>query len=67
MNAYKFANVSMGVIDMGSYASPIGLLVCVLFVLVVLISDAFLVHFTYQLDPHILNTKTDLPNIRCME
>ncbi|KAF8906901.1 hypothetical protein CPB85DRAFT_1563288 [Mucidula mucida] len=47
MNAYKFANVSMGVIDMGSYASPIGLLVCVLFVLVVLISDAFLIFRTF--------------------
>lgn len=51
MYAYKYANVSRGVIASGSYSSPMGILVCVLFVLVVLLYDAFLVHIAMLLDP----------------
>ncbi|KAF9028905.1 hypothetical protein BDZ89DRAFT_1160105 [Hymenopellis radicata] len=47
MNAYKYSNVSRGVIAMGGYSSPMGLLVCILFVLVVLIYDAFLIFRTF--------------------
>ncbi|KAF8894248.1 hypothetical protein CPB85DRAFT_223506 [Mucidula mucida] len=47
MYAYKYANVSRGVIASGSYSSPMGILVCVLFVLVVLLYDAFLVFRTF--------------------
>ncbi|KAF9018502.1 hypothetical protein BDZ89DRAFT_343454 [Hymenopellis radicata] len=46
MNAWKYANVSRGVIDTGGYSSPMSLVVNIIYVLVTLISDAFLVYRT---------------------
>ncbi|KAF8868819.1 hypothetical protein CPB85DRAFT_1447658 [Mucidula mucida] len=46
MNAWKYANVSRGMIDTGGYASPMSLVVNIIYVLVTLISDAFLIFRT---------------------
>ncbi|KAF8914498.1 hypothetical protein CPB85DRAFT_534904 [Mucidula mucida] len=46
VNAWQYANVSRGVIDLGGYSSPMSLFVNIIYVLVTLVADAFLIYRT---------------------
>ncbi len=66
MNAWKYANVSRGMIDTGGYASPMSLVVNIIYVLVTLISDAFLVCVSSQTVLHTLIVFADIPHFNRM-
>ncbi|KAF9043729.1 hypothetical protein BDZ89DRAFT_1155807 [Hymenopellis radicata] len=51
INAWKYANVSRGFINVGGYSSPMSLLLNVVYVLVTLVADAFLVQPPFALPP----------------
>ncbi|KAF9011592.1 hypothetical protein BDZ89DRAFT_1119131 [Hymenopellis radicata] len=46
INAWQYANVSRGIINLGGYSSPMSLLVNIVYVLVTLVADAFLIYRT---------------------
>ncbi|KAF9043710.1 hypothetical protein BDZ89DRAFT_1059144 [Hymenopellis radicata] len=46
INAWQYANVSRGIINLGGYSSPISLLVNIVYVLVTLVADSFLIYRT---------------------